>query len=424
MNTLLIVVIASGIASLVVGFIVGSLLGKRAAGSTLAEAKRLSDTMIKDAQKASENFRKEAEIESKDAFLKMKLDFEEKTRETRESLKEHELALINKDGNLARKVDLLDKKEGSLREMEETLGRRQTKLDQKLAETNRLIGEQNVRLERIAGMSQEAAKDLLLRNLENEAKLEAARRLKEIREEVDRTAERESQKIITLAIQRYAAEQCVETTVSVVDLPSDEMKGRIIGKEGRNIRAFEKATGVDVVIDDTPEAVTLSSFDPIRREVARLSLQKLVQDGRIHPGRIEEVVEKTREEMERNILDAGEQACMDLSIHGLHPELVKLVGKMRYRTSYGQNCLKHSMEVAYLCGIIASELKLDVQLARRAGLLHDVGKVVSHEVEGSHTEIGAELAARYGENETVINAIRGYSAWFVCESVFNSSHRW
>lgn len=408
MNTLLIVSIASGIASLIVGFFVGSMIGKRAAASTLDEAKRLSDTIIKDAQKSAENFRKEAEIESKDAFLKMKLDFEEKTRDTRESLKEHELALINKDSNLARKVDLLEKKETSLREIEETLARRQAKLEQKLTETNRLIGEQNVRLERIAGMNQQDAKDLLMRNLENEAKMEAARRIKDIREETDRAAQRESQKIITLAIQRYAAEQCVETTVSVVDLPSDEMKGRIIGKEGRNIRAFEKSTGVDVVIDDTPEAVTLSSFDPIRREVARLSLQKLVQDGRIHPGRIEEIVEKTQSEMERNIVEAGEQACMDLHIHGLHPELVRHVGKMRYRTSYGQNCLKHSVEVAYLCGIIATELKLDIQLARRAGLLHDIGKVVSHEVEGSHTEIGAELAARYGENEIVINAIRGH----------------
>jgi ribonuclease Y len=404
----LLIIILSGLGSLVVGFFVGSVLGKRAAGSTLENAKNLSDSIIKDAQKAAENFRKEAEIESKDGFLRMKLDFEEKTRETRESLKEHELALINKDSNLARKVDLLEKKETSLKDIEESLERKQSKLDQKLVETNRLIGEQNVRLERIAGMSQPDAKEMLLKNLENEAKLEASRRLKDIREETDRTSQRESQKIITLAIQRYAAEQCVETTVSVVDLPSDEMKGRIIGKEGRNIRAFEKATGVDVVIDDTPEAVTLSSFDPVRREIARLSLQRLVQDGRIHPGRIEEVVEKTREEMDRNILEAGEQACMDLSIHGLHPELVKLVGKMRYRTSYGQNCLKHSMEVAYLCGIIASELKLDPQMARRAGLLHDIGKVVSHEVEGSHTEIGGELASRYGEGDVIVNAISGH----------------
>jgi ribonuclease Y len=407
MDSLMILVL-SGLGSLVIGFFVGSVLGKRAARSAVEHAMGLSESILKDAKKATENFRKEAEIEAKDAFLKMKLEFEEKTRDTRESLKEQELTLINKDSNLARKVDLMEKKEWSLKEAEETLERRQTKLDQKLTQVNRLIGEQNVRLERIAGMSQTDAKALLMNNLESETKLEAARRLKEIREETDRTAQRESQKIITLAIQRYAAEQCVETTVSVVDLPSDEMKGRIIGKEGRNIRAFEKATGVDVVIDDTPEAVTLSSFDPVRREVARLSLQRLVQDGRIHPGRIEEVVQKTREEMERNIIEAGEQACMDLGIHGLHPELVRHVGKMRYRTSYGQNCLKHSMEVAYVCGMIATELKLDQQTARRAGLLHDVGKVVSHEVEGSHTEIGAELASRYGESDIIVNAIRGH----------------
>jgi ribonuclease Y len=404
----LVFVILAGLSSLAVGFFVGARLGKRAAGSTLQDAKKLADSLIKDAQKNAENSRKEAEIDTKGASLRMKLDFEEKTRETRERLKEHEVTLINKDSNLARKVDLLDKKETAFKELEENLDRKQKKLDQKLIEINRLVGEQNVRLERIAGMSQVEAKEMLLRNLENEVKLEVAKRLKEIREEADRTAQRESQKIITLAIQRYAAEQCVETTVSVVDLPSDEMKGRIIGKEGRNIRAFEKATGVDVVIDDTPEAVTLSSFDPIRREVARLSLQKLVRDGRIHPGRIEEVVEKTREEMDKTIVEAGEQACMDLSIHGLHPEIVRLVGKMRYRTSYGQNCLKHSIEVAYLCGIIASELKLDAQTARRAGLLHDIGKVASHDVEGSHTEIGGELARRYGENDIIVNAIEGH----------------
>ena len=407
MDSLLILVLI-GLGSLVIGFLVGSLLGKRAARSAVQNAKALSDTIIKDAQKTTENFRKEAEIESKDAFLKMKLDFEEKTRDTRESIKVQELTLISKDSNLARKVDLIEKKETSLKDVDESLERKQVKLDQKLTQVNRLIGEQNVRLERIAGMRAADAKELLMSNLENETKLEAARRLKDIREETDRTAQRESQKIITLAIQRYAAEQCVETTVSVVDLPTDEMKGRIIGKEGRNIRAFEKATGVDVVIDDTPEAVTLSSFDPVRREVARLSLRRLVQDGRIHPGRIEEVVQRTREEMDRNIIEAGEQACMDLGIHGVHAELIRHVGKMRYRTSYGQNCLKHSMEVAYVCGIIATELKLDQRMARRCGLFHDVGKVVSHEVEGSHTEIGADLAKRYGEPEEVVNAIAGH----------------
>lgn len=398
----------SGIAALAIGFVVGAMIARRTAERQLVGAKKLADSIISDAQKNAENYRKEAEIEAKDAFLKMKLEFEENTRRTREELKERDLSLISKDSNLARKVDLLDKKERSLEERERTLERRQKLLEQKLTETNRLIAEENVRLERIAGMRKEEAKDLLIRNLESEARMEAARRIKEIREETERNAKRDSQKIIALAIQRYAADQSVETTVSVVDLPSDEMKGRIIGKEGRNIRAFEKATGVDVVIDDTPEAVTLSSFDPVRREIARLSLQKLVRDGRIHPGRIEEIVERTREEMERTVEEVGEQACMDLNIHGMHPEIVKLVGKMKYRTSYGQNCLNHSIEVAHLCGMIASELGLDVETSKRCGLLHDIGKAVSHEMEGAHTEVGGELAARYGESEIVINAIRGH----------------
>ena len=404
MDTLLTIVLP-GVAALVGGFLIGTLLGKRAAGSHMSDSKRLADSIISDAQKNAENYRKEADIAAKDSQLKMKLEFEQNTRDTRERLKEQELTLINKDSNLARKVDLISKKETSLEEREDSLQRKQENLNQKLAETNRLIAEENIRLERIAGMSKEDAKEMLIRNLESEAKLDAARRIKEIQEEARRNGERESQKIIATAIQRYAADQCVETTVSVVDLPSDDMKGRIIGKEGRNIRALERATGVDIIIDDTPEAVTLSSFDPVRREVARSSLQKLVQDGRIHPGRIEEIVDRTREEMERKIEEIGEQTCMDLGIHGMHPEMMKLVGKMKYRSSYGQNCLNHSIEVAYLCGIIASELKLDPQIAKRAGLLHDIGKAMSHEVEGRHTEIGGEVAKKYGEHEYVINAI-------------------
>jgi ribonuclease Y len=397
-----------GVGTAALGFFVGTVTGKRAAASHYASSRDLANTLIADAQKKAENFRKEAEIEAKDSFLKMKLDFEEKTRETRENLKERGVSLINKESNLARKVDLLEKKENAIHEREATLERTQEKLNTKLTETNRLFAEQNVRLERIAGMSKEEAKEILIRNLENEAKMDAARRVREIREEVERNAQRDAQKIIALAIQRYAADQSVETTVSVVDLPSDEMKGRIIGKEGRNIRAFEKATGVDVVIDDTPEAVALSSFDPIRREVARLALQNLVHDGRIHPGRIEDVVERTRQEIDKNIQEIGEQACLDLNIHDLHPELVKLVGKLRYRTSFGQNCLKHSMEVAYLAGIIASELHLDPMIARRAGLLHDIGKAASHEVNGSHVDIGGEIAKRYGESTEVLNAVVGH----------------
>jgi ribonuclease Y len=400
--------VLAGLGAAAGGFVLGAVIGRRVAASSLASAKQLAESMIVDAQKSVENLRKEAEIFAKDQSLRMKLEFEEKTRDTRETLKERELSLISKESNLARKVDLLAKNETAIEDRERALERKQLQLDQKLAETTRLISEQNVRLERIAGMSKDEAKEVLLRNLESETRLEAARRVKEIREDAERNAERESQKIIALAIQRYAADQSVETTVSVVDLPSDEMKGRIIGKEGRNIRAFEKATGVDVVIDDTPEAVTLSSFDPVRREIARLSLQRLVEDGRIHPGRIEEVVSKTAEEMDKKIQENGEEACMELNIHGVHPELVKLIGKLRYRTSYGQNCLKHSLEVAYVAGIIAAELKLDQQISRRAGLLHDVGKSATHETDGSHSQIGAELAKRYGESDTVVNAIAGH----------------
>jgi ribonuclease Y len=407
MNSLWIAALAGFVAA-VIGLIVGAVTGRRASAGNMANAKKLADSIINDAQRSIENSRKEASIEAKDELLKMKLEFEKNTRDTRESLKDRELSAINKESNLARKVDLISKSDAALQDKEHSLERKQQHLDVKLMESNRLIAEQNVRLERIAGMSKEEGKEMLLRNLESEAKLQAARRVKEIRDDAERDSEKISQKIIALAIQRYSADQSVETTVSVIGLPSDEMKGRIIGKEGRNIRAFEKATGVDIVIDDTPEAVTLSSFDPIRREVARLSLQRLVDDGRIHPGRIEEVVKKISDEMEKKIREQGEDACMELNIHGIHPELVRLIGKLRYRTSYGQNCLKHSLEVAYLGGIIAAELNLDQQIARRAGLLHDVGKAVSHEMDGSHTEIGGELTRRYGEGDIVINAVAGH----------------
>jgi ribonuclease Y len=249
---------------------------------------------------------------------------------------------------------------------------------------------------------------MLIKNLEDEAHVDASRRAREIREEAERWAQQESRKIIALAIQRYAAEQCVETTVAVVDLPSEDMKGRIIGREGRNIRAFEKETGVDVVIDDTPGAVLISSFDPVRREVARLSMERLVQDGRIHPGRIEEVIAEVRATVDARIRESGEQSLLDLGINGMSPPLVDLIGSMKFRTSYGQNCLAHSMEVAYLAGVMASELNLDPKIARRAGLLHDIGKATSHVAEGSHTQVGAETARRNGEPEEVVNAIAAH----------------
>jgi ribonuclease Y len=405
MSTAHLILVGIGAAAICVGFIAGHMVSRRIAQAGIEDAKRLSESIIADAQKQAETLKRESELDTKNQLLQMKVEFEEETKARKERLNAKEGAVKEKESNLQRKLDLLTRKEATADERSAALERKQKVLDERLAEHNRLIAEENVRLERIAGLRKDEAKRLLLKNLEDEARMEGSKRARDIREEAERLAKQESQKIIALAIQRYAAEQSVETTVAVVDLPSDDMKGRIIGREGRNIRAFEMATGVDVIIDDTPEAVIISSFDPIRREIARLSLQKLVQDGRIHPGRIEEVVARTTEEIEARVREAGEQTCIELSLNGMDPELIRLVGRMKYRTSYGQNCLSHSKEVAYLSGIMASELNLDPQLARRAGLLHDVGKVAPHETEGSHTEIGAEIARRCGEPEEVVNAI-------------------
>jgi ribonuclease Y len=319
-----------------------------------------------------------------------------------------ERRLEEKEQNVNRKVDFLEKRELELNDKQKVLDSKLQNVSKKNDDLNVVLQRQNEKLEKIAGMSQEEAKKLLITNLENEARLEAAKRIKEIKDEAERNAVKQSREILTLAIERCAADHVVESTVSVVDLPNDEMKGRIIGREGRNIRAFENATGIDVIIDDTPEAVILSGFDPIRREVARLSLEKLVKDGRIHPGRIEEVVEKTRKELMEEIREVGEQASLDLNIHALHPELVKLLGRLKYRTSYGQNVLQHAKEVAFISSLLASELGFDPQIAKRAGLLHDIGKAADHEMEGPHAEIGAELVKRYGENETIINAVAAH----------------
>jgi ribonuclease Y len=412
--------LAIGLLAAAFGYLVGYLFSRRIIASRVEESRKLSTSLIEDARKSVETYKKESELEAKNNFLQMKVQFEDETKGKKESIKEIEAKLKEKESNLERKLNFLNRKEATLNENHQALETKEKVLEGRLTESNRLIAEQNVRLERIAGMRKEEAKRVLLKNLEDEARMEAAKRAREIREKAEREAEREAQKIISLAIQRYAAEQSVETTVSVVDLPSDDMKGRIIGREGRNIRAFEMATGVDVIIDDTPEAVIISGFDPVRREVARLSLDKLVQDGRIHPGRIEEVVTRTREEIDEKIRETGEQACMDLGINSMDPEMVRLVGKMKYRTSYGQNCLSHSMEVAYVASVMAAELNLDEQVARRAGLLHDIGKVASHEAEGSHTEIGAELAKKYGESDEVINAVQAHHGDIEATSLYTA----
>jgi len=400
--------ISAGILVLFVGFIIGWLTNKKISESHLKHTRKLAENIIAEAQREAETQKKAAILEAKDEWYKAKLKFEKETHEARQELKRLERKLDEKEQNINRKVDYLEKREHELNEKSRLLDSKLQAIAEKNEELNRVLQMQNEKLEKIAGMSQEEAKKLLITNLENEARHEAAKRIKEIKDEAERNAVKQSREILTLAIERYAADHVVESTVSVVDLPNDEMKGRIIGREGRNIRAFENATGIDVIIDDTPEAVILSGFDPIRREIARLSLQKLVKDGRIHPGRIEEVVEKTKQELMEEIREIGEQTCLELNIHGLHPELVKYLGKLKYRTSYGQNILQHSKEVAWISSMLASELGMDPQIAKRAGLLHDIGKAADHEMEGPHALIGADLVRRFGENETVINAVAAH----------------
>lgn len=383
----------------------GYCLRKIIAEKKIKKAENLAKTILDEAKKIAEAKKREVELESKDLLHKMRQDFERETRERRQEIQNLEKRMLAREENLDKKVDLLDRKEKELNHREEVSLQKETQLKEKEQEFQRLINEEKERLQKISGLTREAARTLLLQRMEQDLRQEASLLIKKIEEETKQEAEKKAKEIISLAIQRCAAEHTVETTVSVVSLPSDEMKGRIIGREGRNIRAFEMATGVDLIIDDTPEAVTLSGFDPVRREIARISLTRLIEDGRIHPTRIEEVVEKVKKELEETIQEEGKNAALDLGIHGLHPELIKLIGRLKYRTSYGQNVFQHSKEVAYLMGVMASQLKADFQIARRVGLLHDIGKAVDHEVEGTHPSIGMELARKYGENELIVQAI-------------------
>ncbi|MFH1314655.1 MAG: ribonuclease Y [Candidatus Eisenbacteria bacterium] len=396
------------IASLVVGmllFMLGWYAHKRASESKLMSTEKLAEKMISEAKKEAETHKKGAVLEAKDQWYKAKEKFERETQARKSELSKLERRFSDREANLNRKVDILDKKEGDVRRRERDVASRDKALTDKESELQRLVEEENRRLEKIAGMTSDEAKQVLITNLESEAKHEAAHLIRRVREEAERKADKEAREILTLAIQRCAADHVVESTVSVVSLPNEEMKGRIIGREGRNIRAFELSTGIDVIIDDTPEAVILSGFDPIRREVAKISLERLVADGRIHPARIEEVVAKVQAEMDEKIREVGEQVSLDVGVHGLHPELIKMLGRLQYRTSYGQNVLQHSKEVAYLSGMMASELGFDSSLAKRAGLLHDIGKAIDHETEGTHTQIGSDVAERYGENPAVVHAI-------------------
>lgn len=389
-------------------FLIGYFSRKVTAERKLRNAEQKAKQILDEAKRQQDSRRKELELEAKDLLYKIRADFEKETKDKRQELNSLERRIIQKEENIDRKVDVLDKKERDLSDKEKLVGLRENNLANREKELHQLIGEEREKLQKISGLTVEEAKRQLFTKLEDEVKREAANTIKRLEDEVKEKADKEARKIIGLAIQRCAADHTVETTVSAVDLPNEEMKGRIIGREGRNIRALEIATGVDIIIDDTPEAITLSSFDAVKREVARITLERLMEDGRIHPGRIEEVVEKVKKEMDITIKEEGEKVLLDLGLQGIHPEIVKLLGRLKYRTSYGQNVLQHSKEVAWLMGIMASELKLDFYLARRVGLLHDIGKALSHEVEGTHAKIGAEMARKYNEPESVIHAIEAH----------------
>ena len=401
-NTMGIVVIA-GIA--VVGFLLTYFAGKKTAAKAVAEAETKAKNLIDDANKEANGIKKEKLLEAKEEILKerRKLDSERDSKDAK--LRNLEKELRKREDGVGEKFETISKKEKQLSQLEGDLAKKHSTIEQKVSQIDGMLEEQNVRLERITGMSKEDAKKFLMDNMVNEAKASAAQLVKDVRDEAKVSARKEAQRIVLMAIQRTASDHCVESTVSVVNLQSDEMKGRIIGKEGRNIRAFEAATGIDLIIDDTPEAVIVSGFDPFRREVARVSLERLMGDGRIHPARIEEVVDKVRKELEEEIIRVGENALMELGIHNIHPEMVRYIVKMKYRSSYGQNLLAHSIEVGFLVGIMANELGLDVNLAKRAGLLHDIGKCVDRDIEGPHALLGMELAKKYKEHPFVVNAI-------------------
>lgn len=396
-------------ALLVMGALVIFILIKKASGArALLRAQQEAKSILVKAQEDAEKIRRESSLEAKEKFLNLKTDFERQTRDRRRKLNDMERRLVNKEENLERKYQALERKERDFSQKEQRLAGR----EREVAEEEKKVGELNRKaleeIERIASLTQVEAKKELIKKMEEEAKIDAVQSIRKIEEETREKGQSLAREIIGQAIQRSAAEHVVETTVSVVDLPSDDMKGRIIGREGRNIRALELATGVDIIVDDTPEAVILSSFDPIRREMARLAIEKLVIDGRIHPARIEEVVETVKKELEETIKQEGESVILDLRIQDIHPELVKLLGKLKYRTSYGQNVLQHAKEVAYLSALMAKELGVNTNVALRAGLLHDIGKAVDKDVEGTHTELSVDLAKKHGEAEAVIQAIASH----------------
>ena len=385
------------------GYVLRARLGRLRLESAESRARGLEE----DARREAESVKRNAVLEGREEALRLKQQVERETQAARTNQLAAERAFQEKEAAFNRRVELIEKKERDLKRVEGDISAREQQVQSRNGELDRLIGEQTVRLERVAGLSADAARQQLMASIESEARAEGSKLVAEIREGATRNAEREARKIITLAIQRYAGDHASESSVSVVHLPSDDMKGRIIGREGRNIRSFEIITGVDVIIDDTPEAVILSGFDPVRREIARIALERLVSDGRIHPARIEEVVAKVKVEVEAKIRELGEMAALEVGVHGIHPELQNTLGRLQYRTSYGQNILRHSIEVAHLAGMMAAEIGFDQKMAKRGGLLHDIGKAIDHDHEGTHPALGMELAARYGEPQPVLEAI-GY----------------
>ncbi|HWP23493.1 MAG TPA: ribonuclease Y [Candidatus Binatia bacterium] len=380
----------------------------RQARAQIEAAKTSAARIIEEAKKDAHAIKKEAEIQAKDSVLRERAEFEKEVRETRRELQNLEKRLISKEESLDKRIEVVDKRENEISRREQSLRAREKNIEDKALECDRQIDEARRQLEQVAGMTREEAKKNLIDQMVEEAKHESAKRIRVIEEEAKEEAVRKGQKIVALAIERLAGDFVAERSVTVFPLPNDELKGKIIGREGRNIRALEAATGIDLIVDDTPETVIISGHNPIRREIARLSLEKLVADGRIHPGRIEEVVRKSEQEIEEAIREAGQKAIFDVGVHGVHPELIKLLGRLKYRYSYAQNVLLHSIEAAFICGVMAAELGLNEKQARRAALLHDIGKAVDHEVEGSHAIIGAELARKYGESPKIVNAIAAH----------------
>ncbi len=411
--------------SIAIGFVAGiiiaylfTLIRKAAGNKKILHANELAKKIIDDSKKEADNLKKSIVLEAKEEWYKTQLKYEEEIAVRKRELHSLEKEYNERVHSLDKRLENLDRKENFLQDFEKRLKAQDQEIQKKRSELDKLIDHQNKKLSEIAKLSREEATEILKNNLKNKARNEAAMEVRAIAAQTKANANKLASNIISTAIQRIAVDHVSESTVSVVSLPDDEMKGRIIGREGRNIRTFEMISGVDLIIDDTPEAVVLSGFDPVRREIARLALEKLIADGRIHPGRIEHVIEKTKKEMNATLVEIGEKACMETNIHNISPNIVKLIGRLKYRTSYGQNILKHSMEAAWICGILAAELGLDQELARRAGFLHDLGKAIDHEYDGSHAKLGAEVARKNGESKIIVNAIEAHHEEAEYESVY------